>query len=102
MATSCHKMKKTEGRWRRVKQVAMDLSLHFTWRSQRIVEVFFFFFFGDSTGREDVRMGGVRVWGLTGDDEKEETEVDRRQKDVTYSNKRLRGVIGDLQMDYIW
>lgn len=47
-------------------------------------------------------MGGVRVWGLTGDDEKEETEVDRRQKDVTYSNKRLRGVIGSLQMDYSW
>lgn len=61
--------------------------------------VFCCFFLGDSTGREDVRMGGVRVWGLTGDDEKEETEVDRRQKDVTYSNKRLRGVIGGLQMD---
>lgn len=48
VATSCHKMKKTarkrEGRWRRVKEVAMDLSLHFTWRSHRIVEFFFCFF----------------------------------------------------------
>lgn len=81
-------------------QVAVDRSLCFTWRSQRIVEGLFFF--GDSTGTEDVRMGGVRAWELTGDDEKEETEVDRRQKDVTYSNKRLQGVIGGLQMDYIW
>lgn len=84
--------------------VAMDLSLYFSWGSQRTVVVFFFFFWlvGDSTGTENVRMGGVRVWELTGDDEKEETEVDRRQKDVTYSNKRLQGVIGGLQMDCIW
>lgn len=79
--------------------VAMDLSLYFSWGIQRIVVVFLF---GDSTGTEDVKMGGVRVWELTGDDEKEETEVDRRQKDVTYSNKRLQGVIGGLQMDCIW
>lgn len=58
--------------------------------------------FGASTGTEDVRMGGVRVWELTGDDEKGETEMDRRQKDVTYSNKRLRGVTGGLRMEYIW
>lgn len=76
----------------------MDLNLYFIWRSQRIV----LFLFGDSTGTKDVRMGGVRVWELTGDDEMEETEKDRRQKDATYSNKRLQGVVGGLQMEYIW
>lgn len=39
-------------------------------------------------------MGGVGVWELTGEDEKEETEMD--------SNKRLRGAVGGLQMEYIW
>lgn len=47
-------------------------------------------------------MGGVRVWELTRDDKKEETEMDRRQKNATYSNKRLQGVVGGLQMEYIW
>lgn len=51
---------------------------------------------------KDVRMGGVRVWELTGDDEKEETEMDGKQEDATYSNKRLQGVVGGLQMEYMW
>lgn len=76
----------------------MDLNLCVIWRSQRIV---LFFFFGDSTGKKDVRMGGVEVWELTGEDEKEETEMDRRQKDATFSNKRLRGAVGGVQMEYM-
>lgn len=39
-------------------------------------------------------MGGVGVWELTGEDEKEETEMD--------GSKRLRGAVGGLQMEYIW
>lgn len=39
-------------------------------------------------------MGGVGVWELTEEDEKEETEMD--------SNKQLRGAVGGLQMEYIW
>lgn len=69
----------------------MDLNLYFLWRSRRIV----LFFRSDSTGREDARTGGLSVWELTGEDEKE-TEMDTRQKDATYSNKRLQGVVGGL------
>lgn len=45
----------------------------------------------ESTGGEDVRKGGEIDWGMTENDEKEETETDRRQKDVTNSNKGMRG-----------
>lgn len=53
----------------------------------------------ESTGGEDVRKGGESDWGMTEDDEKEETETDRRQKDVTNSNKRLSGGTGKLQLE---
>lgn len=45
----------------------------------------------ESTGGDDVRKGGEIDWGMTEDDEKEETETDRRQKDVTNSNKGMSG-----------
>lgn len=69
----------------------MDLNLCFIWTNQRI---YFSFFFGDSTGKKDVRMGGVGVWELTGEDEKEETEMD--------SSTRLGGAVAGLQMEYMW
>lgn len=36
---------------------------------------------------------------MTEDDEKEETETDRQQKDVTNSNKRLSVGTGKLQLE---
>lgn len=94
MATSCHKMKKIarkqEGRWRRCHG---SKSVFYLEKPENCF-FFLFFFLVRAKDTKDVRMGGVRVWELTGDDEKEETGWTE--------GRRMQGVVGGLQMEYIW
>lgn len=96
MATSCHKTKETAGK------AGGQVEARHASCSGRSFRLIYLFTAATAQVRRNVGMGGVRVWELTGDDEKEETEMDGRQEDVTYSNKRPRGVTGGLRMGSVW